>query len=116
MNQIVTQWQQNGNLTIESNTGLLSNINKNSSASIPSDERQTFRITVKLFLFDDVVPECPSLLNGVDIVLKQLNIETIDSLIISLPNRPKKLTLDEIKPFWKCAQRVIQNGKTAGSK
>ena len=83
-----------------------------SSANIPSAERQTFRITVKLFLFDDCSLECPTLKNGVDIVLKQLGIETIDSLVISLPHRANKLTLDDIKPFWECAEQVVTEGKT----
>ena len=111
MNQIVNQWQQNGNLKTDSKTALLTNLNENSSASIPSEERQTFRISVKLFLFDDSEPNCPSLLSGVDIVLKQLNIKSIDSLIISLPNKDTKLSLDDIKPFWKCAENIVDHGK-----
>ena len=116
MNQTINEWQQNGNLRSDSNSTLiLTNNDLNCVTNIGSTERQTFRITVKLFLFDDCdhKTECQSLNNGIDIVLKQLNISSVDSLILSLPNRPTKLSLDDIKPFWKSAQTILASGKTS---
>ncbi|CAG2102379.1 unnamed protein product [Medioppia subpectinata] len=111
--RIVTQWQPNGDLKPDTKTAFLANGHNPSSATVLSAERQTYRITVKLFLFDDCGHDCPSLRSGVDVVLKQLGIESIDSLIVSLPSRTTKLSLDDIKPFWTCAETFVTDGRAS---
>ncbi|CAG2165062.1 unnamed protein product [Oppiella nova] len=108
--RMVSQWEPNGELKTDPSVAFVCD---NTSPAMAASERQTFRITVKLFLFDESFcgADCPTLRNAVDIVLKRLAVESIDSMIISLPIRPQKLSLDDMKPFWECAETYVRDGR-----
>ncbi|XP_054156934.1 glutamate--cysteine ligase regulatory subunit-like [Oppia nitens] len=125
MLRVVNKWQQSSGARISGRTAFVADDSNQANSLLLSADRQSYRITVKLFVFDDVccggcgggggttTADCPSLANGVDIVLDQLKIAAIDSLILSLPNRSTKLSLDDIKPFWSCAETFLRDGRTA---
>jgi glutamate--cysteine ligase regulatory subunit len=108
---ILNEWQQNQYLKVDNNIAFISHSNNGLNTNSIINERQSIRITVKIFTFD--CNDCDSVTNAVDIVLRQLNIESIDSLILSLPSSSSKLSLDQMKPFWKCAQNIVSNGKAS---
>ncbi|XP_053205888.1 glutamate--cysteine ligase regulatory subunit-like [Panonychus citri] len=66
--------------------------------------RENCKITVKLFIYDEII----NLLDdALDFILKSLNTDYLDSLIIAIQSTGEtKLTMDKIKRLWNCAEKI----------
>lgn len=75
---------------------------------VAAEERPNLKVTVKVFTYSN---ECTVLTCALGVVRKQLGIDVIDSLVISLPPNGNKFTFDDIQPIWSCAEKIVKQSK-----
>ncbi|XP_070532578.1 glutamate--cysteine ligase regulatory subunit-like [Ptychodera flava] len=77
---------------------------------IPSEERDSLKVTVKLFACN-IEPEM--MRQALDRVCSELDVNKVDLLLLSMPERPleEDLTVDHFKPVWEVLENLVDEGK-----
>lgn len=70
---------------------------------VKENKRESLRIIVKLFLYDE---EQHAIEDAISSVCKQLETNYLDTLILSLPSRGKELSRDRIRRIWSHAEQA----------
>lgn len=71
---------------------------------IGQNKRESLRIIVKLFLYDE---EQSAIEDAIEAVCNQLETNYLDTLTLSLPSKGKELTRDRIRRVWSNAEQAI---------
>ncbi|KAK3605869.1 hypothetical protein CHS0354_017774 [Potamilus streckersoni] len=83
-------------------------VNAKFQETLPADERDELKVTVKIFLCKLLPPD--ALKEIVDRALTELGVSFVETVLISLPEQGdgEELTLDSIKPYWEVLQGLVQ--------
>ncbi|XP_077986629.1 glutamate--cysteine ligase regulatory subunit-like [Glandiceps talaboti] len=79
-------------------------------SKIPVEERDSLKLTAKLFL-NNVEPEL--IRQSLERVCKELDVTKVDLVLLSMPERPfeEELTVEHFKPVWEVLENMVDEGK-----
>lgn len=70
--------------------------------------RNGLKVSVKIFTYSE---SCSVFTDALQMMMKSLGIETIDSLTLSLPPSRSKGSIEEVKSIWACAVKNVAAGR-----
>lgn len=84
----------------------LSCVHQKFKETIPADEREDLKITVKIFLCSFLPPE--SIREAVEKALCDLDVKFIETALVALPDtEDEEVTLEMVKPYWKALEDLL---------
>lgn len=91
----------------ENSDDCLNVFNFHFSNNLDSHDRENYRIIIKIFISHDYT----AIEDAVYFLLQRLKITYIDSLIVSLPPSELRYSIDDLKQYWNCLEKIADSSK-----